>query len=937
MAIKAFELFGTVELRDAKLKSGMQAATREFAQFETKAKGHLKNVENSFSKFGSNFSDGFLSSFNIQRGSGIGSLLGSGAGNLLQSGVKALYGHVTDAMERGMQFADQVQKWKFGFTNLLGSEAAGLAHLRDLIKFGKESAFETEDVVNYAQKLESVKVKASEVKDMLLGIGNAAAGAGNFEKMPNAVLAVYQMLSKNKVGAEEMTQQLAEVIPNPYGFMARGLGISETEAHKLGEEGRLNAQSAVRIMVAQMLKEKGGILDQVVGGTQSGQRAILEDTKSILFAESMLGGDLLGAPGGAYKQYLDNLKKQIGIYGGPEAKKIGQHLGGTAETYYGIVGGLEERMFQSDWFTDLLHGDPSGAKQKLNTLGSFIPEGLRDGVINGSKVVVDAATSVMGGDIWSALTNFWETNSPSKKTERMGNWLREGLEMGLTKGQAKNYANLKELSEKDPDFLRTLGFEAGKRGVNPDDMLNLIAIESGFNKSVMNQYGYGGLGQVGQKERRALGLPVDNAAFKQLLESQSASWQVSNVLMPFLDMKLRQNKGVFRDGQITLAELYSMWGPGSATGNPEHVLMERGGKRAGAYAKNPLWDPDKDGVVREKDLGVAAFNALGAGKFFSINGAPVAKSNPMPVEIMGGSTVVVDPNYKDQGLGSQIDAARNAYATRRLSQARPVETIRDRVPVDGGTAYSEMQPLKTSMIMLTDSALMLKKPLDLLGESAASAATGIGSVKDQIEAEYGAAITEGKKKKKRDPLFDDAFTREGLAGDFHGNLSSLLGRIGWEKTGSLGKQALFGLIRDAQGRLAHDFSSMITGAIFGGRGEDGKLTGGLFGGKGFDLGGIFSKIFGGLFGGFRESGGGMQAGRFYVAGERGPEIVTGPGHVYNNRQTREMMMQGGGDTHVTLALGDRAVAEMNENHYSSRRGMRRMIRVNARYGRAVHV
>ena len=77
MAIRAFSLFGEIELRDGKLKSGMQSATREFAQFESQAKSHLKNVENSFAKFGSNFNQGFLSSFGIQRGSGIGSLLGS--------------------------------------------------------------------------------------------------------------------------------------------------------------------------------------------------------------------------------------------------------------------------------------------------------------------------------------------------------------------------------------------------------------------------------------------------------------------------------------------------------------------------------------------------------------------------------------------------------------------------------------------------------------------------------------------------------------------------------------------------------------------------------------------------------------------------------------------------------------------------------------------
>src|ERR1051326_2007887 len=167
MAIKAFELFGEVSLKGGSTTlTGLKNISIQVTTTE-KDLAKLRNEIDKTSKSHSNFSQCFLSSFGIQRGNGIGSLLGAGAGNLLQSGVKALYGHVTDAMDQGMQFADQIQKWKFGFTSMAGDEAKGLAHLMELMKYGKDSAFETTDVVNFAQQLEAVKVKAGEVIPML--------------------------------------------------------------------------------------------------------------------------------------------------------------------------------------------------------------------------------------------------------------------------------------------------------------------------------------------------------------------------------------------------------------------------------------------------------------------------------------------------------------------------------------------------------------------------------------------------------------------------------------------------------------------------------------------------------------------------------------------------------------------------------------------------
>jgi Lambda phage tail tape-measure protein (Tape_meas_lam_C) len=66
------------------------------------------------------------------------------------------------------------------------------------------------------------------------------------------------------------------------------------------------------------------------------------------------------------------------------------------------------------------------------------------------------------------------------------------------------------------------------------------------------------------------------------------------------------------------------------------------------------------------------------------------------------------------------------------------------------------------------------------------------------------------------------------------------------------------------------------------------LLGGFGGGGASSLGAFMD-----AFGGARATGGPMAADKWYVAGERGPEIVTGPGNVFNAGQSAAMMGSGG--------------------------------------------
>lgn len=86
-----------------------------------------------------------------------------------------------------------------------------------------------------------------------------------------------------------------------------------------------------------------------------------------------------------------------------------------------------------------------------------------------------------------------------------------------------------------------------------------------------------------------------------------------------------------------------------------------------------------------------------------------------------------------------------------------------------------------------------------------------------------------------------------------------------------------------------DTSTQGLGTFGQGLGQLGSAIGGAGGGQGGAglLGGLFS-----LFGGFFDEGGSLGAGKWGVAGERGPEIIKGPASIVGRRDTAAMM--GGG-------------------------------------------
>ncbi len=979
MAIRAFSLFGEVELRTAKLHSGVRDASKSFKQLETDSRKSIAEVNKQISSMGSGMSK--AGDFISRTGANI-------LGNLATDAISGAVDKMKSLTEQGMGYYDSVQMSRMAFKGLAGDQGKADAHLRDLLKFSRSTPFDDQPVIQYALGLESVGVKAQEVTKYLTGMGNALAGSGSFtiDHQKGLLKSLKDMLGKPTLMAEEVKGQLPEHVASGMADFAAALGLSQEQFTDRMGKGEIKSRPAVELLIDYWNKQKAGLMQFAGENTFAGLKSSKDSAEAASMANIFAGGDVMNpSAAGAGAGYLTLLREQIARrdkfgQGGPAQEALGalatKYLKSREADDAMFFSLAENTDFMSRFAQDLAKqpdqagGLPlptaAGASlfntifgkdarpvfdmprfQKDGSAQGLVPDAFRS--ITGTSInevekgagPMQEAGKLLGEALFKGIDVTWLFGSPSKKAIQLGLWINEGLEIGLTKGQGRNYANMKALSQADPNFIKTLVAQSAKRGVNPDDMLNLIGIESAFNKSVMNKHGYAGLGQVGRDERAALGLAGagkgDDAKFKQMLSGNSASWQLENVLFPFLDMKLRENKGV-KSGGITLAELYAMWGSGHATGNPNAIHMAKGGKRSLGYDNNPLWDANKDGVVREGEFGIAAARSLGAGQFFSINGKPgVSDASPMPVSIVGtiANTIGgVAGMLLTGGTGSAsgiVNPQVGGWAGLNL----PIG-VGGSGSVSMGGANKAIENIKTwaATPTVADLPIGTLKTADLLRAlpaqqlgllvggtlSGSTSVTSNGLTTDEVarkrlEALGSPTAATSQREKK-------AFGWEGVAGDFQGGLVNMLGNMGWEKPGSLGKQFLIGMLRDIQGRLAQDTSAMITGSLFGG-GTDGKMSGGLL-----------QKLFGGLFGGGRASGGSMSAGRLYMAGEHGPEAIWmggSSGYAYNNRETRGMM-GGGGEQRVIVYMGPDEFNRAIDHDGRTPRGRRTKF-VNAKWGR----
>lgn len=483
------------------------------------------------------------------------------------------------------------------------------------------------------QTLESQRLSAENAKNV-----NALSAMGNYtSSMLNA----------------EGTKQNSQI--SSLGNLMSGL--TNTEATRVGAVN--GAVSNYRHSLATMgteekQQEANNFADYLSKNNDAASKQIADEIR--LHPEKL---DLLA-------ENYDNILKGIPL-GGTIAGAFGMNKEGfNAWTRTEGVKTVGQYMF----------GDPETGKlasPMMNKLTGTAPVSIlgdaeQQKVMNGSQPMVFQRTdgtqinALTGETIPQAVggngASIFQTGAPSLQPDAKS--FMKSLSPKEQKTLQQNQRNLQDLMRREPEFLPTVQAYAAQHNINPNNLLNLMAIESSFKKTASNPDGYIGLGQVGRPERQSMGWSGNDSTDLARLSNMSSTQQLNSLVFPFMDKKLGKNLN-----GASMATMYAAWGSGHATGNPNAVHMVDGGKRSGAYNKNPSWDVNKDGKVQEWEFGLSPLKKLGAGIMFDAGGKRGQIRMPQPSSGIVGSM----PTRAGQVSPAGVSYSSNSAAVNAVSNA----------------------------------------------------------------------------------------------------------------------------------------------------------------------------------------------------------------------------------------------------------------------------
>lgn len=836
--VEAFRLSGRVEVDAKKAKTELKDVRKEAKATASEMKSLKGSVGGGLKSLGGDI----LSSLgNISEVLTAIPVVGSA----IKSTVGAITGPLAALAQRGIEFNDTIELAQIGFETILGSTEKAVAHINSLKKFAASTPFEFKDLVGYSQQMQGMGFSADEIIPKLTAVGNALSAMGKPENLAQVITQLGQMKAKGKVSAEELNSIAESGLP-VYKMLADAVGMTVAQVQKLGEQGRLNADAAIDILTEGFQSKYDGAMKKISERTRTGALSNFEDNLNSL-------------SGQATKEIHDGMTQALQTMNQGFDRGLGTGFAATI----GRAGGALSSLFNGA-LQGLLSGD---FMTKMTDAAGNIVSTTSDTIVNNTPTFV-RSMSDMAVAGYDSFAEQFGIKSPARKMIAAGEYIAEGLRIGLSRSQAKVYAAMRRLFDTEPDFLPKLIEGAIKRGINPDDLLNVIGIESSFQKAIQNKFGYTGLIQFGDAERKEVGMPRETwgaggrTAAKEFLSQLSATDQLEYVFK-FLDKRA--------GGRVldTLAELYSTVGAGSYKGTDETIRFSAGQK---GYANNPQWDVNKDGRIQNWEFGPAAAAKLGAGLKFTVNGQAITKTNPMPVAVVESYDYNAgrDPFSRDQAMAQragirpiQVEVVKNsATAPNAAINGAAADSLPPAMNAHLREILSNAQVELTFTPIIADAKALIVE-MDKLPPTWAEA---------QAKMANTTATNRARLIKPAEKDIEALALRWGqVAEGFNSVLSSALqdtsGSFG-EWTRNLASSFAKMLADMAAQLIASQITQWLFGTLSGGAGATG--AGGILG----NLSGIFGRI----FGGFRASGGDVIGGRSYVVGENGPEIYTPGAH-----------------------------------------------------------
>lgn len=280
-----------------RLDAGYQTATARQRRYVQEAARGFQPVEraarDTFRQVGRSAGDGFgeaeraaarhvptinrlLGSIGGVAKSALSTGIGVLTGNLLTSAITRGFGALKGEIEGGFDFLDVTRRGEQAFTKMF--QSAGLsaeeasekakAHVKELIEYGSRTGT-GERPIQLSQQLQAVGFAADEVLPSLRAIYDAVSlypDAG--DRLQRVILQLGQLKTTGQVSGEEL-RTLAENGVNAWKYLSEYSGKSIAELRKSAQAGMLDADVAVKVIIAGMGKEFEGMAE-VAANSYSG-------------------------------------------------------------------------------------------------------------------------------------------------------------------------------------------------------------------------------------------------------------------------------------------------------------------------------------------------------------------------------------------------------------------------------------------------------------------------------------------------------------------------------------------------------------------------------------------------------------------------------------------------------------------------------------------
>lgn len=159
-----------------------------------------------------------------------------------------------------VKLAADLERQQVAFTRLMGSAGAAKERLKELQEFASKTPYTFTELVEYEKRLQALGFAASETREILTTIGDAASGLGMGADGVGRIIKAFGDIRSKGVLATQEIKQLAENGIPAFEIIANKLGVDIPRAMEMVEDRAINSTTAITALMQGINDKFGGMM-----------------------------------------------------------------------------------------------------------------------------------------------------------------------------------------------------------------------------------------------------------------------------------------------------------------------------------------------------------------------------------------------------------------------------------------------------------------------------------------------------------------------------------------------------------------------------------------------------------------------------------------------------------------------------------------------------